>query len=108
MPRLGLRISLRTTPLQTYRKCQQSMSPPLGHRVDKLTSISFRIPTLVIRIGPEVNRFRVQVVENSLHHATVKQEAFNLMALPDSAFIRGPAIDLKGRSHNRDFRFARG
>ena len=79
------------------------MLPPLRHGGKELASVSLRVPLAGVFIGPAFHRFRIRVIEDALHHARVQQQAFDLVTVPDAAFVCRLTVDVKLIAANRDY-----
>ena len=66
---------------------------PCWHGGQEFSRIAIRIPNFGINISPLLASFRIQVVEIGLHHPAVHKQAFDLLSVPNSALIRGLAVN---------------
>ena len=93
MPRLVLRIPLRTAALKVQGETQQAVPPPLGHRGQELACVAVRIPTSAVRVRPAIARFGIEIVESALHEPRIHEQPFDPVLAPGPPFIRRPAVD---------------
>src|SRR5690242_20443309 len=71
------------------------MCAPLRHRGAELRRIPLGIPASGIRIRPTRTRIRIEVIEDTLHHPAVEQQAFDAQAVPASPGIGWRSVDVE-------------
>src|SRR5262249_28397927 len=84
------------------------MAAPLRHSGHELARVALRVPLHGVRIGPLPLGFDVPVVEDSLDHAGVHQQAFDAHPFVFASGIGRLAVDEEAGAIDGDLGFHRG
>jgi hypothetical protein len=96
VPGLLLGIALRAAALEIDRKADYAVRQPSGHGSDKLVGIALGVPYARVGVGPALNGLWVAVVEDTLDHARVGEQAFDFVAVPVAALVGRVVVDMEG------------
>ncbi len=81
--------------MQVDRKTKHAVIAPSGHCGNEFVGVAFGIPDAGIRIGPLASRLGILVVEDALHHSSIQQQSFNVVAAKDTTGVGGSSVDEK-------------
>ncbi len=100
MPGLFPAVGARVAPLQVDGEAEQPVLSPLWHGCDELRRVALRIPWAV-GVVPHGACLRVQVVEDPLHHARVRQQPFHPHSIEHATCMGEGPVDPEVIAVNR-------